>query len=864
MAAGVSGSRSLWYAVRHGHSASSHQVLPAPSPHYTGDAAALAERLRGRDQGRGAVRRRQPRALRHRLVELPPGAHRRRHAAATRTTSSRRWRRAASSARPSCRAAPGTSLAGQCCNVAVVFDCSKHFNGCSSIDPVARQARVQPGIVLDRLREKAEEHGLTFAPDPATHRWCTVGGMIGNNSCGVHSVMAGKTDDNIDELDDRDLRRPADARRARRRRTSSTRSSASGGRARRDLRRAAARSATGTRTSSARASRRSRAASRATTSTTCCPRTASTWRARSSAPRAPASRSSRPRRGSCPSPPCRSLLVLGFPDIYAAADAVPRRDAASGRSASRASTRCSSATRGRRASTSRGWRCCPRAAAGSTSSSAATRTAEAEGQGAAPDGRAARGQPGAPSMRLFRDPAETQLVWAVRESALGATSFVPGEAKNWEGWEDAAVEPAQPRRLPARPARDDGALRLQGRALRPLRPGLRPHPHRLRPEDAGGHRRATARFVEEAADLVRAATAARCPASTATASRARELLPKMFGAELMEAFRQFKSIWDPDNRMNPGKVDQPVPASTSTCAWRQYHPPDVHTHFAYRGRGQLRGRGHALRRRGEVPQDRRRRDVPVATWRPATSSTPRAGRARLLFEMMQGEVITDGFKNEAVHEALELCLSCKSCKTECPVGVDMATYKAEFLSHYYEGRRAAAAVVRVRPDQPLVGAGRVRAVARERRSRRHRPFSTWIKSILGVAQERRVAAVRAEELPAHVHAGAVRRGAAACPAVGRHLQQLLPARRRPRGRRRARGRGVPRGRPAPAPVLRPAALRPRHARRGEAPPVGDPRRARARTSTRARPSSGSSRAASPCSATNWSTLFPDDPAGRAS
>ena len=60
---------------------------------------------------------------------------------------------------------------------------------------------MQPGIVLDRLREKAEEHGLTFAPDPATHRWCTVGGMIGNNSCGVHSVMAGKTDDNIDELE---------------------------------------------------------------------------------------------------------------------------------------------------------------------------------------------------------------------------------------------------------------------------------------------------------------------------------------------------------------------------------------------------------------------------------------------------------------------------------------------------------------------------------------------------------------------------------------------------------------------------------------------------------------------------------------
>ena len=96
----------------------------------------------------------------------------------------------------------GTSLAGQCCNVAVVLDMSKHCRRASSRStPSARQARVQPGVVLDRLRDEAERAGLTFAPDPATHRWCTLGGMIGNNSCGVHSVMAGKTDDNIDELD---------------------------------------------------------------------------------------------------------------------------------------------------------------------------------------------------------------------------------------------------------------------------------------------------------------------------------------------------------------------------------------------------------------------------------------------------------------------------------------------------------------------------------------------------------------------------------------------------------------------------------------------------------------------------------------
>src|SRR6266436_880968 len=95
----------------------------------------------------------------------------------------------------------GTSLAGQCCNTAVVLDFSKYLANILEIDPHRKLARVQPGVILDHLRNAAEKHHLTFAPDPATHSRCTLGGMIGNNSCGVHSVMAGKTDDNIEELD---------------------------------------------------------------------------------------------------------------------------------------------------------------------------------------------------------------------------------------------------------------------------------------------------------------------------------------------------------------------------------------------------------------------------------------------------------------------------------------------------------------------------------------------------------------------------------------------------------------------------------------------------------------------------------------
>jgi len=91
----------------------------------------------------------------------------------------------------------GTSLAGQCCNEAVVLDVSRHLRGILEVDPVRGIARVEPGVVLDDLRREAERFGLTFGPDPATHRTCTLGGMIGNNSCGVHSVMAGRTDENV-------------------------------------------------------------------------------------------------------------------------------------------------------------------------------------------------------------------------------------------------------------------------------------------------------------------------------------------------------------------------------------------------------------------------------------------------------------------------------------------------------------------------------------------------------------------------------------------------------------------------------------------------------------------------------------------
>ena len=195
----------------------------------------------------------------------------------------------------------GTSLAGQCCNVAVVIDWSKYLNQLVSLDPAARRAVVQPGLVLDRLRERANLSGLTFAPDPSTHAYCTLGGMIGNNSCGVHSIIGRPHRRQRRVARDPHLRRRAPARRRHQRRRA--RALVRLRRARRARSTAIyARSAIATRGSSAPAFPRSRAASPATPSTSSYPSAASTSRARSSAPRAPASPCSRPRCAWCRGP----------------------------------------------------------------------------------------------------------------------------------------------------------------------------------------------------------------------------------------------------------------------------------------------------------------------------------------------------------------------------------------------------------------------------------------------------------------------------------------------------------------------------------------------------------------------------------
>ncbi len=167
-----------------------------------------------------------------------------------------------------------------------------------------------------------------------------------------------------------------------------------------------------------------------------------------------------------------------------------------------------------------------------------------------------------------------------------------------------------------------------------------------------------------------------------------ELLPKMFGPELIEAFREFKSIWDPDWKMNPGKVVDPFPITSNMRLGPDYVPPHIQTHFSFQDDGGNFRRA-AIRCvgvgkcRSAVPGDNVMCPSYMVTHEEAYVTR---GRARLLFEMLHGGAIEKTWNNPAVEEALDLCLACKGCKRDCPVNVDMATYKAEFRSHYYEGK----------------------------------------------------------------------------------------------------------------------------------------------------------------------------------
>ena len=575
----------------------------------------------------------------------------------------------------------GTSLAGQCCNFAVVMDFSKYLNHLLELDVAQKRARVEPGIILDSLRDAAETHHLTFGPDPATHSRCTLGGMIGNNSCGVHAQVAGKTSDNIlalsiatydglsmtvqNHYDDAEVEAIVQE----------------GGRKGEIFARLRA-----LRDRYADAIRRE-------------------------FPRIPRNISGYPlyyllpehgfnvagalvgTEGTCvtvleattrliESPPVKSLVVLGFPDVYTACDHVPDVLAFQPFALEGMDDALITYLKRKHLHTEHldllpegnGWLIVQ---FGGETREEADRPAQALME-------ALSRLEHPPDMRLYDLALKEAMLWEIRESAVGATAMVPGMGDTWPGWEDSAVAPE---RLGPY-LRDLRALMnrygYQGSFYGHFGQGCLHCRIDFDMASTEGIRRYR-RFMEEAADLVVRYGGSFSGEHGDGQARA-ELLPRMFSPEMMEAFREFKAIWDPEGRMNPGKMVDPYPLDVHLRQGAQYAPPNPVTHFKFpEENGSF---AHAAARCVGVGKCRR---IEGGTMCPSFMVTREEkdstrGRGHALYEMLQGDVLQGGWRDPHVKEALNLCLSCKGCKAECPVNVDMATYKAEFLSHYYEGR----------------------------------------------------------------------------------------------------------------------------------------------------------------------------------
>lgn len=575
----------------------------------------------------------------------------------------------------------GTSLCGQTCNVAVVIDTSKYLNRVLSVDPQRGRAMVEPGVVCDSLRLAAEEHGLTFGPDPATHSRCTLGGMIGNNSCGAHSVMAGKTVDNIERLEvvtydglrmwvgpttEQELEQII----------------AEGGRRGQiygDLKALRDRYAEMVRARFPRIKRR-----------------VSGYNLDELLPENGfnVARALVGSEGTCVmvlqaethlvySPPVRVLAVLGYPDIYIAADETPSilpfgNICLEGLDKSMIDDM-------RRKNLQLGdIALLPPGDAWLLVEFGGETLAEAEAKARALMQAQA---PHTVGQEIYLATVDQNRVWAIREAGSSARNAVPGQPETYAGWEDAAVDPARLgdylrdyKKLLDRYGYEaslyghfgDGCI--HGRVT-----------FDLSTDASVAHWRA---FLVEAAELVVAYGGSLSGEHGDGQARA-ELLPIMFGEEMMDAFRTFKHIWDPLNRMNPGKLIDAYPLHANLRTGPQYRPVAVRpVHFAFR-----KDNGSLLQASQRCVGSGKCRRIGGGAMCPSYRASGEEkdstrGRARMLFEMMNSDSpMAHDCSNEHVKEALDTCLSCKSCRSECPVSVDMATYKAEFMAQYYQNRR---------------------------------------------------------------------------------------------------------------------------------------------------------------------------------
>ncbi len=627
-----------------------------------------------------------------------------------------------------------TSIAGNAVSEAVVLDFARHLRRVLDVDPDSRTARVQPGVVLDDLRAAAAPHGLTFGPDPSTHNRCTLGGMIGNNACGSHSVAWGKTVDNVLALDvltydgtRLTVGRTPDAQLAR-----LTGQQGAIGEIYRSLQALRDRNAARIRQETPQLTRRVSGynldqllaengfdVARALVGTegTCVTVLGATVNL-------------------VPVPAVRTLTVVGFPDAFLAADAAPEFRALQPLTIEGVDVGVIAALRAMRPNDQRytllpegnGWlfiEC------GGDSPDAARAAAERIAARAAEFGGVSQ---------VITDPVAMRTLWGVREAGAGISTRRADGKEAWPGWEDAAVPPEKlgaylrdfhqllddhGRRGAYYGHFGDGCIHVRIDFDLLTKPGI------------AGFRR----FMEDAADLVTSHGGSLSGEHGDGQARA-ELLPRMYPPDMLQAFADFKAVWDPLDRMNPGAVVRPRRLDEDLRIHVDGPRPGHRTRLAFAHDGgsleaatrRCVGVGACLTAAGGVMCPSYR-----ATGEEAHSTR---GRARLLFEYASGRSGLDAAHSEDVADALDLCLACKGCKRDCPVGVDMASYKSEFLAERYAGRRRPASHYSMGwLPQWLRLASRTRTAALANRAARVPALAKAAKRLGGIAPERTIPAL---------------------------------------------------------------------------------------------------------------------------
>jgi FAD/FMN-containing dehydrogenase/Fe-S oxidoreductase len=544
----------------------------------------------------------------------------------------------------------GTSIAGNAVGSGLVLDFSRHLNRITALDPEARTATVQPGVILDDLQRAAAPHGLRFGPDPSTHSRCTLGGMIGNNACGSRALGYGRTADNVQAVDmvagnGERIASPAAA--------SPTLTA---------LHTLVQSELALIRTELGRFSRQVSGyslehllpergfnvpAALVGTEGTCGVLLGATVTLR----RAPAD---------------TTLVALGYPDMASAADAVPallphRPIAIEGLDA-------------------RMLRVLPsRANIPELPFGAGWLFVELDTTHSRDAVEAVLADAGTPSARVVDNRAEAAALWRIREDGA---SLAARANNGHAGWEDAAVPPD---RLGAY-LRDFEALlaeyRLTGTPYGHFGDGC----VHIRIDFPLGTR--TFRdFLTDAARLV-AGYGGSCSGEHGDGRARSELLPLMYSKEALDLFAGVKAIFDPNDLLNPGIVVRPDPLDAHLRIPAARPPAGrLALRFAH-DNGDFNAAVHRCTGVGKCRADNTATGGVMCPSYLATRDEKDStrGRARVLQDMLNGSLIRNGWRAPEVRQALDLCLSCKGCASDCPTGIDMATYKAEALHQAYRHR----------------------------------------------------------------------------------------------------------------------------------------------------------------------------------